>query len=493
MFHLSIKAKLSIGLCLILVIAFAAINLLSYNVSRTVLMQSLKEDVLPGISNDIYQEIQRDLIIPVQASSLMANDTFLKDWVLNGEQDLSKITKYLWEIKNEYGFFSSFLISDNTKRYYHFNGLHKLISPKDEHDVWYYRFIASGKKYDLDVDVDEVSQGALTIFINHRLSDYQGNLLGVTGVGLKMSDVGRMLSSYQKRYDKHIYLVDRQGVVQVHAEQDLIESMNIYEQPGMNGVARKLLSETATEPVIIEYDPPGREHSIIISRFIPEFEWFLIVEHAEGQAMREIRTTLYRNLLIGLMVTVLVIVINVLLVNYYQGKLEDLATTDDLTGLPNRRFFMAQAAREVANASRAGRPVSMLMIDLDHFKSVNDTCGHATGDCVLRQVAQLLQQALRKGDLAGRIGGEEFAVILPQAGAASAQEVAERLRVLVEQSSLPSGEDTRKVTASVGVTTDTEGRLELESLLKQADRALYAAKERGRNMVVVMQADGPQA
>jgi diguanylate cyclase (GGDEF)-like protein len=207
--------------------------------------------------------------------------------------------------------------------------------------------------------------------------------------------------------------------------------------------------------------------------------------------MREIRATLYRNLMIGVIVTVLVIVINLLLVNYYQSKLEDLATTDDLTGLPNRRFFMAQAAREVANASRAGQPISMLMIDLDYFKSVNDTCGHDVGDCVLRHVSELLFKALRKGDLAGRIGGEEFAVVLPQADAESAKEVAERLRELVERASLPPGKDMCKVTASVGVATDMEGLLDLESLLKQADKALYVAKERGRNMVFATEGGGP--
>lgn len=159
MSHFSIKTKLSLGLSLILLVAFVAINLLNYNVSRASLRQSIIDDALPGISNEIFHEIQRDLIVPIQVSSLMAHDTFLKDWILSGEKDISKIIKYLWEIKEKYNFFSTFLVSSQTKNYYHFKGLHKNISPEDDHDVWYYKFIDMGVDYALDVDTDEASRG----------------------------------------------------------------------------------------------------------------------------------------------------------------------------------------------------------------------------------------------------------------------------------------------------------------------------------------------
>jgi diguanylate cyclase (GGDEF)-like protein len=491
--HLSVKAKLSIGLSVILLVAFAAINILNYNVSRTALKQNMVEDVLPRISNDIYREIQRDLITPIQVSSLMANDTFLKDWVIEGERDVSKITKYLWEIKEEYGFFSTFLISDKTRKYYHFKGVHKTISPDDDHDVWYFRFVSSGDDYDLDVDTDEASQGALTIFINHRLEDYHGNLLGVTGVGLKMSEVGRLLHSYQTQYDNKIYLVDKKGLVQVHPEQELILEMNIRNREGLGEVAPRLLRETSSKPEIEEYESPDGGNVIVVSRYIPEFEWFLILEHSEGETMREIRATFFQNIFIGLAVTVLVIVINVLLVNHYQGKLEDQATTDELTGLPNRRLLMTQLKREMANASRAAQPLSLLMIDLDHFKQVNDKCGHDVGDAVLKQTVGFIRQALREGDLAGRLGGEEFAVILPQTGVEAAREVAERLRRIVEQAAMPAGVEECDVTISVGVATNEENNEDLEGLIKRADEAMYEAKSRGRNTVCLAETAEPRA
>lgn len=477
----SVRTKLSAALSLILLVAFVAINLLNFNVSRASLRSSILHEALPGIGNEIFNEIQRNLVIPVQISSLMAHDTFLKDWVLSGESDISKITRYLWEIKEKYNFFSAFLVSSRTRNYYHFKGFHKKISPEDAHDVWYYRFMSSGIDYDLEVDTDEASHGALTIFINHRLNDYQGNLLGVTGIGLKMDDVGRLLHSYEERYHKRIYMVNREGLIQIHSDQKLIEKVNIRQQKGIGEIASCLLSNTVS-PVTCEYDDQGR-HTLVRSRYIPEFEWFLIVEHAEGKDLRKLRETFVSNLIIGIAVTLLVIVINVLMVNYYQSKLEDLATTDELTGLPNRRFFFIQARRDMANCFRAGRPVAILMIDIDHFKKVNDTYGHGVGDRILTETSVRLKQALREGDLAGRIGGEEFAVLLPETDMKSALKVAERLRRSVEKAVVTFGHENCSVTISVGVAVDAYQGENLEGLLEQADSALLRAKKLGRNRI----------
>jgi diguanylate cyclase (GGDEF)-like protein len=481
MFQFSIKTKLSVGISLILLVAFIAINLLNYNVSRASLRENIINDALPGISNDIFYEIQRDLIVPIQVSSLMAHDTFLKDWVLSGEKDKSKIIKYLWEIKERYHFFSTFLVSSQTNHYYHFKGLHKTISPEDTHDVWYYHFIGMGVDYVLDVDTDEASRGALTIFINHRLNDYQGNLIGVTGVGLKMSDIGRLLHSYQERYHKEIYLVDRDGLVQIHSDQELIKKMNIQYQKGIGDIAGFLLSDTVTS-VTHEYNDHNR-HKLVLSRYIPEFDWFLIVEHTEGEDLQKLRKTFISNLIIGITVTFLVIVINVLMVNHFQGKLEDMATTDELTALPNRRFFFTQAKREMAQCLRSGKWVTLLMIDIDLFKKVNDTYGHGVGDRVLTETASRLKDALREGDLAGRIGGEEFAVLLPATELDSALKVAERLRRTISRFPMYFGNKSCTITISIGIASDNEQEGNLENLMIKADKALFESKKRGRNRV----------
>lgn len=169
-----------------------------------------------------------------------------------------------------------------------------------------------------------------------------------------------------------------------------------------------------------------------------------------------------------------------------QQELERLSQVDALTGLANRRHFMVLAEQELARAIRYGGALSMFMMDIDHFKVVNDTYGHQTGDLVLQQLGNVCREALREIDSVGRIGGEEFAVILPQTDAAQALEVAERLRQAVADTGLALEHGLPlHFTLSIGVTTLTGSGANIDMLLGQADSALYEAKRTGRNRVCV--------
>lgn len=166
-------------------------------------------------------------------------------------------------------------------------------------------------------------------------------------------------------------------------------------------------------------------------------------------------------------------------------RLNVLATTDGLTGIANRHHFMNVAEGEVARALRYQAPLAGLMLDLDHFKHVNDAHGHAIGDAVLRTVAEICTQSLRNIDLVGRYGGEEFAFLLPEAGIEQARITAERLGKAVANHSFSAGGRNFQVTASIGVAELRGAEDTLAALLDRADRALYAAKQAGRNCVKV--------
>jgi diguanylate cyclase (GGDEF)-like protein len=163
--------------------------------------------------------------------------------------------------------------------------------------------------------------------------------------------------------------------------------------------------------------------------------------------------------------------------------LERLASIDGMTGLNNRRNFLELAESEWARFKRYGRPLALLMMDIDHFKSVNDTHGHDAGDEVIRSVADALQKHKRVSDIAGRLGGEEFALLLPEATLDSAVAAAERLRGLVEAWVITVEGHRIPVTISVGASAVRDGTLGIEELIKQADVALYEAKRSGRNRV----------
>jgi diguanylate cyclase (GGDEF) domain len=182
-----------------------------------------------------------------------------------------------------------------------------------------------------------------------------------------------------------------------------------------------------------------------------------------------------------------------LMVERVRGALEQLraaALTDPMTGAANRARLFGEGPRLMEAALRGGNPVSVLMLDLDHFKRVNDTHGHAAGDAVLKAFAALLQSTLRKSDLFARFGGEEFVVLAPNAGRASVLELAERIRAAVERLRVPVEGASLEFTVSIGAATfePAPGAARptgdpLEALLARADEALYTAKAAGRNRV----------
>lgn len=168
--------------------------------------------------------------------------------------------------------------------------------------------------------------------------------------------------------------------------------------------------------------------------------------------------------------------------------LEKQANIDVLTGINNRRSFYEQAEKALKQAKRKNTPLAVLMLDADHFKKVNDKHGHAIGDLVLKHLASTIKSTLRDVDLLGRVGGEEFAVLLPHTPLEEAQQVAERLRSNLAACQVPLPEDgSISFTVSIGLTNLTDEAQLLDKLIQKADLALYQAKEQGRNRVAIYQ------
>jgi|Deesub1362A_J573_1020465.scaffolds.fasta_scaffold00444_19 diguanylate cyclase (GGDEF)-like protein len=170
-------------------------------------------------------------------------------------------------------------------------------------------------------------------------------------------------------------------------------------------------------------------------------------------------------------------------------KLDDLSKKDDLTGVFNRRYLMSALSYETAKAHRYNYSLSFAIFDLDHFKQINDTYGHTTGDVVLKQFAELLNNRLRKTDILGRYGGEEFGIIFTGTALDNAMTICNELRELVAQTSFGPEDIPLRITTSAGVAYLTNG-MEKEKLIDVADKSLYKAKESGRNQVVALQKEG---
>ncbi|WP_343586436.1 GGDEF domain-containing protein [Herbaspirillum sp.] len=218
----------------------------------------------------------------------------------------------------------------------------------------------------------------------------------------------------------------------------------------------------------------------------------LVVGLADGKLDREIPAARYDDEVGGMMRALCVLKARILERNSLArerealiGQLQTSSNTDFLTGILNRRAFFAHAEQQVSAAQRYRRDLSVVLFDIDHFKRINDSYGHLSGDAILRGVAQTASQLLRKEDVLGRYGGEEFIVLLQESDLGKAEAVAQKLRMALEQKEFDADDGRRiKVSASFGVAALRDGH-NLEQLIKLADTALYAAKEHGRNRVEV--------
>lgn len=472
------KRRLITLICLLLGFGYAGISLINYQTARTAIREAIVDAELPLTSDNIYSEIQKDLIRPVFVSSMMAHDTFVRDWVLAGEKDVDRMTRYLAEVRARYGTITSFFVSDQSHVYYHADGVLKHVRHGEWRDEWYFRVRTLREPYEINVDVDMANRDALTIFVNHRVSDYEGHFIGATGVGLTVDSVRRLIDVYQLRYNRGILFVAPDGKVMLSTRGGPSAGADLHKIEGFSSIADSVLKEKRGS---FQYTKNGREY-LVNARFIPELNWYLLVEKWEDEALADIRRVLVVNLGLCAVITALVILAVSLTINRYQSRLEEMATVDKLTGLANRQAFDILLEQAFKEARRDGTPLSLLLVDIDDFKDINDQHGHLAGDAVIRHVAGIARQCVRESDLLCRWGGEEYLAALRGCGREQALTLAESIRARIQQAGEDEPGPFQGLTVSIGVATLHTGDTP-DSLLRRSDSALYAAKADGRNKV----------
>lgn len=484
--RLSAKNQLLFVLTLILLFAFMGGSLLNYKMTREAVHSEILRTDLPLTMDNIYSELTSEMTRPLLVSSSMASDTFLRDWATEGEIESRKIIRYLREIKDQYDFFTTFLISEKTKTYYRYNGIHKKISEENLHDGWYFDFLATGKEYEFSVDNDEGAGNTLTIFINYRVVDKAGDLLGVVGVGLKVDSMASTIARYKEKYDRSVFLTDKDGVFQLHPDTSLIEIKSIQDLEGIGPIASTILQHRL-DPGNFEYQQED-QNILLTVRFIDSFDWFLYVEQNETKALKTARNNFSRTILIGFVASILIISFAIVTINRYQAKIELLAASDELTGAANRRALEAEFRKTVYAHSRDSKEFCLILLDLDSFKQVNDTFGHLVGDQILVAIVGLIQGVVRPSDIFARWGGDEF-VVLTGNNIKEAIKVAERIRQAVRDTDFSghsgNNEDARnRVRVSSGISSFLAGD-NLDSMVLRADEAMYRCKADGGDGIKV--------
>ncbi|WP_435100126.1 sensor domain-containing diguanylate cyclase [Arhodomonas sp. AD133] len=472
------KLYFAVALAVLLSVGFVATSAISYFVAHDSLTDQIAEQTLPLTSDNIYSEIQRDLVRSTLIASLMAHDTFVRDWTLDGEKDPRRMTRYLAAIQERYDTITAFFVSDRTRRYYHPTGVIKTVDPDDPADAWYFRVREMNAPYEINIDSDTADRTRVSIFINHRLTDDDGDYLGAIGIGLSVNAVARLIETYEERYGRQVYFVDRQGGVTLHGE-SFTGAERLHDRAGLGRFATRILANPSTS---LSYTRPDGALVYVNSRLVPEFDWYLIVEQSETPGEARLWYTFLFNTLLALGVTVLVLTVAHFTVRGYQRGLEEMATRDRLTGAANRQVFDILFEQLVKQVRRQNGAVSVVSVDIDHFKTINDTYGHQGGDVVIRAVATVLHQSVRESDVVCRWGGEEFLVVLGECSREQAVERAEAMREAVRHKAIRFGREDIHVSISVGVTELGEQET-LPTVLHRVDTALYRSKAQGRDCV----------
>jgi diguanylate cyclase (GGDEF)-like protein len=474
---LSLKRSVILSLLAMLIgLGFLATTLSSYYTSRAALRENIIGTELPLVSNAVYGEVRNDLVRPVQVARALSSDVFLHDWITRGERDPKLLSRFLGNIREQNHTTSAFFVSQRSQTYYDQDGVFEHMEPGHGSSAWFYQFRDSGAPWEVVID-----PARRTMFVNCRVNDDQGRFAGVVGIGITVEQLLLMIENYQRVFDRTLYVVDanRQLVLtgatgQLAASKGLsidripaLAPLGVHVQPLRDGT--------------FDYAFNGEQHYVNV-RFIAELNWYLLVDRHDADLMKPVRRTLWVNLLVCLAVTTLVLGFVGWVTRRYLLHIEALTLRDPLTGLLNRRGFSLLAEQALLECQRDGRELSVMMIDLDHFKSINDTHGHLGGDSVLRAFSGALTASMRASDIISRWGGEEFILVLKAANSEAARALAEKIRSQAQSYLVDHGGELLSFTVSIGLaqskSTDT-----LEEVIDLADQALYLAKRGGRNRV----------
>lgn len=415
------------------------------------------------ITGRIYDAISGELSEPITVARTMASDRFLID-VLRRESRLSEgkaeqqIADYLSGIRDGLDCEAAFVVSEASRHYYSYAGVNKRMDLENsERDQWYVDFVNSGAPYALDVDRDEVSQDMWTVFVDARIEDGDGALLGVCGVGAHMTDTRAMFLRLEKDYNVKINLVDADGLIHVDADESKLENDRLE---GFR---------YSREADYVFQDLGGGR--AVVTKYLDKLDWYLVVQSDSSGARQQVINMLLLNVVMCAAVLVIMILAMHIIANRTRA-LHRASFTDQATRLLNRRAFEEEKARLAMMPLR--EDFAYVTADVNGLKTVNDTLGHAAGDELIQGAADCLRSCFgRYGDIY-RIGGDEFAAMLQL----SRDQLEDALRALDAATAAWSGRLVKGLSISCGCATAREFPSgNIAQLGRVSDERMYAAKE----------------
>lgn len=447
---------------IIVVVSFVLSTFVSLWSLRLMTEQNLQE-LSKTLAAHIYDSISGELSETITISRTMANDCFLIEALKNeaeaGEKETSlKMARYLTRLKNALNCEAAFVVSQASKCYYSYGGLNKQMDlARSDRDQWYTQFIASDKEYELDVDRDELSQDQWTVFVDARIEDERGRLLGACGVGARMTGSQALFDSLEREYGVRINLIGADGLIHVDTDESRIE--NTY----LEGIR-------IGDDGGYSYQKLGSGR-FAVTKYVENLDWYLVVQSNDNNQRGQFINVLLLNVVLyGFVLVIMLLAIRIIVAR--TRALTSASFVDQATQLLNRRAF------EEKKAALAMSPLNenfvYMTADLNGLKAVNDNLGHAAGDELIRGAADCLKKCFGPYGDVYRIGGDEFAamLILPEDKLEKA--VADLDAAMADW----SGKQVRELSISCGYATSREFPSEnIAELSRISDERMYAAKE----------------
>ncbi|QYJ94381.1 methyl-accepting chemotaxis protein [Shewanella spartinae] len=319
MLKLNIRRKVVLATLASVVLSIFLISLYAMSNSREIILDSTLNRELPAVLGEVANDIDAQLLMPITVSKVMANNLEFQAMIRQGEPETSQATLIasLANIRQRFGAITAFLVSNTTGRYFTHEGLFKTVSPSDDRDAWFYRFLGSGKDYDLSIDVDDLNQTP-TLFINY-LVQIEGKPSGVAGVGLSLNSLADNIKQYKIGEQGRVYLTDGNGQIKIHGQ-----SQFAGKQLSALGIKdpQALLSQQTF--ATSEYDNNGVD-TLVASRYIPSIGWYLIAEVPQDELFGAINKASWQLALMGLVLAAIIMFTSAWLINRLISPFGELA------------------------------------------------------------------------------------------------------------------------------------------------------------------------
>ena len=317
--------------CIIIALGFIITSIISYQ-SNMGLFEKDVAQVSDLAADSIYYKIDSMFTTPINVSLTMANDNLMKDF-LSDEEDvddakyLKSMRDYLYAYHKKYNYDSVFLISAKTSRYYHYNGVDRILTEDNPENKWYYDFLGSSEEYSLNIDNDEAANNEIAVFINCKINDSEGRVMGIVGVGFYVNALQELLDEYEDEFGVQARLVNGTGKVEISTQHTGYENVNLFDNGEYEGLKEQLLS--VSDDAQSFWNTSVTEKGYIVSRYVKNMDWYLIVENNTSNIQEHLQIALVKAIIVIIIIMAVVLFTITTAIRRYNARIIELTSKQE--------------------------------------------------------------------------------------------------------------------------------------------------------------------